>query len=288
MHVTGDRKQKSLGIVFIASQLIACSFIGEPPPGSPHELRPNGEGYRCGKSFWYPVADTISAAASATWVVRANNELETHSEDSEGGIWRASRIAGWAGIGLFSASAIYGYVVEGRCAQLRKNREIAATTGPVSTRREFPGSVLGFGFHMPEGDLAQLCMSKNAEWSKNGAVGYCRPRGESTANPEVRITFELGKPAEIRTIYVGAAATKNRDYRSLADGLRKSFGSPQVEGAPLSAACQASLSACLEAGERPKGPVWHWAAGTIELAPMWADERAVLEIRYTAEEAGGR
>lgn len=287
MGLFGDR-ERSLGIVFIASQLLGCSFIFEPAPGSPHELRPNSEGYRCGKSFWYPVADTLSAAASVTWVVRANNELETHSEDSEGDVWRASRIAGWAGLGVFGASAIYGYVVEGRCAQLRKNQELAAAPRAAPNRPDFPGSVLGFGFRMPEGDLAQLCMSKRAEWSKDGAVGYCRPKSESTANPEVRIRFELGKPAEIRTIYVGAVATKNRDYLALADGLRKSFGPPQVEGAPLSAECQASLSACLEAGARPKGPVWHWAAGSIELAPMWADERAVLEIRYTAEEAASR
>jgi len=283
----GVREQRALGVLCSVSLLLGCSFIAEPPPGSANELRPQDKGYRCGKSFWYPVADTVSAAASATWVVRANDELETHSHDSETDVWRASRIAGWVGVGLFGASAIYGYIVEGRCAQLRKNHELAVAAPPVSNRPNFPASVFGFGFQMPRGDLVQLCLSKGAEWTMDGAVGTCRAKSEASASPEIRLTFQLGTPSEIRTIFTGSAQTKNRDYQALASGLRKSYGAPQVEAAALSSACQASLAQCLESGERPKGPVWHWATGSIELTPIWADERAVLEIRYTLEEAAG-
>lgn len=189
---------------------------------------------------------------------------------------------------MFGASAIYGYVVEGRCAQLRKKQEIAkdaASAPAVPNRPNFPGSVFGYGFRMQRGDLVQLCLSKNGQWTMEGAAFVCRQKVESTATPEVRIAFQLGVPSEIRTIFSGSVQTKNRDYQALASGLRKSYGPPQVEGETLSAACQASLAQCLESGERPKGPVWHWASGTIELAPMWADERALLEIRYTLEEA---
>jgi hypothetical protein len=281
----GMRVWQRFGGLFVASQLLACSFIGEPPPGSAHELRPNADGYRCGRSFWLPVADTVSAAASATWIVRANNELEAHSQDSEGDIWRASRIAGWAGLGLFGASAIYGYIVEGRCATLRKEAEQAAAEPPASTRPGFPGSVYGFGFRMSVGDMAQLCLSKSGTWTHEGARASCKPKLESSANPEIRVTFELGVVSEIRTLYVGSAETKNRDYQALAAGLRKSYGPPQVEAAALSPECQTSLAQCLDAGVRPRGPVWHWAAGTIELSPSWQDERAVLDIRYTRADA---
>ena len=88
----------------------------------------------------------------------------------------------------------------------------------------------------------------------------------------------------IRTRCIGSAQTKNRDYQALAAGLGSSYGPPQVEAAPLPPACQASLADCLEAGVRPKGPVWHWSAGTIELVPSWASERAVLDSRYAREE----
>ena len=120
-----------------------------------------------------------------------------------------------------------------------------------------------------------------------GTTGSCKPTLESGATPELRISFELGVPTEIRTLYRGSAQTKNRDYQALAAGLRASYGPPQVEAAALSPACQASLADCLESGVRPKGPVWHWAAGTIELVPSWASERAVLDIRYTREEVRG-
>jgi hypothetical protein len=285
MDAFGFRVWNRLGTVLVASQLLACSFIAEPPPGSPHELRPSAEGYSCGRSLWYPVADTATAVASATWIVRANDELETHSQDSEGDVWRASRVIGWASLGLFGASAIYGYVVEGRCAALRKNAELKVAPPPSSGRPGFPGSVFGFGFRMPVGDMAQLCLSKGATWSKEGANASCKPKLESSANPEIRVTFELGVASEIRTLYVGGAETKNRDYQALAAGLRRSYGPPQVEASTLSAECQTSLAQCLEAGVRPTGPVWHWAAGTIELSPRWQDERAVLDIRYTREEA---
>ena len=285
MAVFGSWVWQRWGTLFGAGTLLGCSFIGEPPPGSPHELRPNGEGYRCGRSLWYPVLDTASAVASVTWIVRANNELEAHGQDSESDVWRASRIAGWAGLGLFGASAIYGYVVEARCATLRKQAEIAAAPPPVSTRPGFPGSVFGFGFRMPPGDMAQLCLSKAATWSKEGATARCMPKLESAANPEIRVSFELGAPSEIRTLYIGSAETRNRDYEALTAGLRKAYGPPQVEASALSPECQKSLAQCLEAGVRPAGPVWHWAAGTIELSPRWEFGRAVLDIRYTREEA---
>ena len=224
--VFGGGSRKSLALVLATSQLLACSFIAEPPPGSAHELRPDRDGYACGRSFLYPVADTISTGASITWIVRANDELDTHRRDSEGDRWRFARVAGWVSLGVFGASAIYGYFVEGRCARIRKERELAKTLPPAATRRAFPSSVFGFGFRRQRAELAQVCVSKDAQWSMEGTVARCRPRNESV--PEVRIAFELGVSSEIRTVFVGAAAAENRDYQSLADGLRKFYGPPDA------------------------------------------------------------
>ena len=282
----GARVRSFWGYLFVAGQLCGCSFIAEPVPGTAHELRPK-DGYRCGRSFWLPIADTASTVASVTWVVRANNELEVHENDQDTDKWSVVRVAGWTGIALFGASAIYGYVVEGRCAKLRSDAEASAAPPPPTVRPAFPGSVLGFGFSMQAGELAQLCLSKGQLWTTEGATGSCKPKLASGTTPEVRVLFELGVPSEIRTLYVGAAETKNRDYQALAAGLRANYGPPQVEPQAWPAACQTSLAACLEAGVRPKGPVWHWPAGTIELVPSWASERAVLDIRYTREEVRG-
>jgi hypothetical protein len=30
--------------------------------------------------------------------------------------------------------------------------------------------------------------------------------------------------------------------------------------------------------------VWHWPNGSIEVSPIWRDEQALIELRYTREE----
>ena len=91
MTELGLRVCNGLGYSLLASALCACSFVAEPWPGTPHELRAKA-GYRCGKSFWYPLADTASTVASVTWVVRANNELAVHPNDQDIDKWSALRI----------------------------------------------------------------------------------------------------------------------------------------------------------------------------------------------------
>ena len=269
---------KRLGFLLVVSQASACSFIFEPAPGSANELRPDGKGRRCGRSFWYPVGDASIATTAATWAAGSNDDPDTQSNRSQ-----RLRIAGWVGVGVFGASAIYGFVVEGRCALLRKGSEPKAEP-PAAARPSFPGSVFGFGFRMRAPELSQLCRSKGGQWTMEGVTGNCQMTRASTVTPGVRIRFDLGVPSEIRTRYFGAAQTSNRDYQALASGLRKLYGPPQVEASALTAECQASLAQCLESGARPTGPVWHWPGGTIELTPHWEGTRTVLDIRYAREE----
>jgi hypothetical protein len=76
----------------------------------------------------------------------------------------------------------------------------------------------------------------------------------------------------------------NEQYRVLNASLRGFYGDPQVARPNLSAACAPSLERCLAAGEHPDGPVWHWPTGNIEIAPVWRDDQALIELRYTREE----
>ena len=277
---------KLLHLGSMLTLLSACSFIAEPPPGSANELRVTREGRRCGRSIWYPLADTASTIAGVTWVVRANDDLSA-AEHGAGGntdLFRAERIAGYTVIRLFGASAIYGYVVEARCSALRHAAAPPAPP-PEPARTGFPDAVAGFAFRMSSPQAAQLCTSKGHVWTLDGATGVCETRPQSSVNPAMHVTFELGVVSEIRTVYAVPADSLNRNYSALFSALRGSYGAPQVEPAPLSAACAQSLSQCLAAGERPPGPVWHWPKGTIELHSFWKTDRAMLEIRYTREDA---
>jgi hypothetical protein len=44
----------------------------------------------------------------------------------------------------------------------------------------------------------------------------------------------------------------------------------------------------LQNEERPRGPAWHWASGSIELSPVWNDDGASLELRYLRSEPEDR
>src|SRR6188474_2616105 len=89
----------------------------------------------------------------------------------------------------------------------------------VASQPGFPGSVYGFGFRMPPGDMAQLCLSKAGTWKKGGTTASCKPKLESGVTPEIQISFELGAPSEIRTLYIGNVETRNRDYPGARRGL---------------------------------------------------------------------
>ena len=100
----------------------------------------------------------------------------------------------------------------------------------------------------------------------------------------MRIRYTLGTPSEITVVYHASPQRLNEQYRVLNTSLREMYGEPQVVSPTFSAACTGSLEQCLAAGEHPQGPVWHWPTGNIEIAPVWLDEQALIELRYTREE----
>ena len=78
----------------------------------------------------------------------------------------------------------------------------------------------------------------------------------------------------------------NKTYQDLDATFRRTYGEPQIPPGPLSVACATSLADCLKNGEKVKGPAWHWATGSLEFQPIWRDGGAVLEERFTHEDAG--
>jgi len=256
------------------------------------------------------LADTISTAASVTWIIYANRKIEENEPKAEaytnnqfGGVdyspasdgspsdvtsFKWLRAGGYVSLGLFAASAIYGWVVEGQCHALRQ--ELAANKAPKEqdvspTRQPFPASVLDYSFEFRPDQAQQHCFAQGRHWSLQGSVGVCKSERPSTERPTVQLDFELGTPSRITVSYPTPAEQLIRSSRVLEASVTKIYGPPQAQAAPLSASCTASLAGCLQDGERPAGPTWRWARGSIAISSSWKDDGAWLELHYQRAEA---
>jgi hypothetical protein len=254
--------------------------------------------------FWSPLFDTTWALGGLGWVLYADDKAKgtdsvpAHQDGfayypeqpgtpgDNGSAVQAARIWGYGSMAFFAASAIYGYVVEGSCASYRNRREQEAkgADNAEPARHGFPGSVLQFRFGMTQAEAGNACESSGRVFHVDGAGARCVNAPGSTSAPEIRIRYTLGTPSEITVIYRASRQGLNEQYRVLNASLRGFYGDPQVARPNLSAACAPSLERCLAAGEHPDGPVWHWPIGNIEIAPVWRDDQALIELRYTREE----
>lgn len=186
-------------------------------------------------------------------------------------------------IGLFGAGAIYGWVVTGKCASLRREVDERRRTPPgMGAQRSFPQYVFRFRFGMREDETKRECAAMGRTWDIDG-VAVCRAGDQTLADPGIEFGFELGALSRVKLSY-GPSEQLGSDYATLYRTIRRAYGPPQVERAALSAACEASLSHCLAAGERPAGATWSWQTGSIELNPVWRDQQALVELVYTWQE----
>ncbi len=293
----GSRARRCrLGAV-VALSASGCSFISSRVP--PSNATDHAGQHRVACSVWRPVADTLSAVAGASWV-RLATVREDASRSStttidgmgnsttvyEGGTsYQPFRIAGYTTLAVFAASAVYGYVVESMCAsRQRESVDRKSQPGPEArpARPDFPGQVDGFSFGMPTQEAERLCASKKHLWHRGDALATCQPPDASTH--EVRLAFELGKVARMAVVYLAPPQQIRSHYDQLVTSTRSTYGAPQIEGAAWPPACRDSLADCLEAGAVVKGPQWSWATGTVEVQPVWREDRAAVEVRYTHQE----
>lgn len=289
-----------------------CSFVNErfPPstPAAPAESlasEPRRRTKPCPRDgFWSPVLDTVSVAAGLTWVLYANKRAESrpyvpaHYDNNRyypeqpgeagdnGELTKAARYWGYGSMLVFGASAIYGYLVEGSCLSYRNRIEHDSTAVPSNepARAVFPGAVLQFKFSMALAEAGNACENSGRVFQVDGNAARCVNAPGSLDTSEMRLRYSLGTPSEITVIYHVPSKGLSAQYRRLSDSLGGFYGEPQIAAPSLPAACAATLEQCLAAGEHPRGPVWHWPNGSIEVVPMWRDEQALIEIRYTREE----
>ena len=281
---------------------LGCSLVSMRPPAEAGTPEARGNRERC-RDIWYPIADTVSAAIGVGWIVKAaddeakNGPATTTSEYYNGQYsevmrtsthdetYKYERAFGYSALLAFTASAIYGYVIAADCAALRKGRAagVSRPKNDQEPRRGFPGSVLDFSFAFQPAQTAQVCANKGGTWALEGNTASCKPSVESANNPDARFAFELGALSSIVITYHPTQEALNDGYGKLYTSLFSFYGPPQVKPRGISATCVASFSQCMSAGERPSGPVWHWAGGTIALSPTWKVNHAVLELIYSRE-----
>jgi hypothetical protein len=292
---------KALVGALCAMSCASCSFVSSRPPPSAPEERTAKAAAKCG-NFWYPLADTVSVLAGATWVVSANQKEEedrpstTTSADGtvtiikqgSGDTHDAERIFGYSVMGLFGASALFGYYVEIKCGELRREvnerdqRRVEQAIPPP--RPDMPGEVAGFSFGMTPELAQRACVQKNQEWQLQGSVAHCNPKSGSAPVPSVRLEFQSGTLSRIALLHEPPADQLAPTYDRFYAAFLSRYGSPQVDRAVLTSACSGALAECLKNGEKPKGAAWYWPNGSVELHLVWRDDRALLEERYSREE----
>ena len=275
---------------------LGCSFLGEQPPPDVPTHYARGEKPCKPSNIQYPIADTLSTLAGVTWVIWANQKIDDAdaaakaadpygNDNPDDTSYKVARAAGYGAIGIFAAAAIYGFVIEGQCASYRHSKAAPSSPNGGASTHGFPISVLDFAWNTDSVHAAQTCAARGQQWFLEGSVGLCQSKVPSAAHPDVKLEFELGHPARIVVLYRSAPQAMNENYQQILGGLRKTYGAPQTDAAHISTACASSLAQCLADGEHPQGPRWSWANGSIELAPVWQEDQALLELRYTRTDA---
>jgi hypothetical protein len=174
-------------------------------------------------------------------------------------------------------------------AHRESNESAAAPSNVASQREEFPHRVADYAFGMRVSDAEGVCRRAAQQWNVNGSDAQCvRTERSSKDAVEVHLRFALGALSAITVVYRSSPGVLNRDYAHLSSAFRAKYGKPQVEPARPSGSCATALAACLAEGEKVKAMVWSWARGSVELEPVWRDERAQIEVRYLQQDGGGQ
>ena len=287
-----DSLRQGLALCLLVASTSSCSFFGEHPIWAP--IAPTKEGVsKCG-DITYPLVDALSVVAGATWVYAAHRDEEAtrtvYSEPHSTSWTRFERTFGYSAMITFGAATIYGAVAEARCRAARKRfeqaRVQAVTTEPQ--RPGFPANVFALRFGTSPVEAERACLAMRRQWHLEGTLATCNAEAASSANPDARIEFRFNALATLILTFTPAASNALRDYDALESGLTQMYGKPQRGRATLSTSCAADLAQCLAQGEKPRGPTWRWAAGSIELAPTEQAGAAVIELRYSWEDPGGR
>ena len=288
----------------------ACSllFTTKAPPNAAN--LPPMASVECTSSKVAPIVDTGVAVGMGFHMVslmRSDNAAATPL------ISRGADLGISAGVALlFLGSAAYGYHVTGGCHAIKrghvnapsspgafpapgeddKRRSRRPPPEPVgsfaaaeATRLDLPKAVGGFAFSTPPAEAEKICTASDRLWEQQGVNANCRPKVEGSSAEMARLEFDLGSLAKITILHAPAESSFNKNYDTLHTKLKVRYGKPQVWRASPSGDCSTALPECMKRGETFTGSTWALPSGRVELVPVWRDQRAFIEERYTREQA---
>jgi hypothetical protein len=287
-------------VALMASICSACSFlVVRPAPRKSADGQLNSS-IDCTQNNWAPNADVMLGMGELTGAGVAF---------VEGGTPPAIIGLGAAIAAVFVGSAVYGYSNTTRCHARNRVRTNAPTSPgafPIADderargsrasdpwasliasgaqQPDVPKTVDGFTFATTIAVAEQVCTVTQRAWELEGRIAKCDAKGNDSGANRTRLEFELGSLAQIVFLYDPAQGAFNRDYDALHEKLRVRYGKPQAARAPLTGDCATALPECMQRGEMPSGSTWHLRSGRIVLQPLWRDNRAFIEERYTREE----
>jgi len=222
------------------------------------------------------------------------NNFSGMSKGTSVGMLSGAAVALGVSVGLgVAAESNYVDAVEQHNA--RFSPSLNAGTGSAArsvsnqpAREEFPQKVAGYSFRMKVNEAEAVCRRATQQWSLDGSEAQCTRTERSGKDAlDVRLRFSLGVLSGITVSYKSAPQVLSRDYAHFAKAFRDKYGKPQVEASQPPGACATALAQCLAEGEKVKAVVWSWARGSLELEPVWRDERAQIELRYLEVDASG-
>jgi len=215
---------------------------------------------------------------------------------------------------LFLGSAAYGYHVTGGCHAIKRGH-VSAPTSPgafpaadeddtrrsrrppppldpgaafaasEATRLDLPKAVGGFAFSTRPAEAEKICTASDRLWEPQGVNANCSPKGDGSRVEMARLEFDLGSLTTIAVLHAPDESSFNKKYDTLHATLKVRYGKPQVWRAVLSGDCSTALPECMKRGQTFTGSTWALPSGRVELVPVWREQRAFIEERYTREQA---
>jgi hypothetical protein len=255
----GTAAARGLSLCLLLAQAGCSALALRLPPTEPSKRKQALE--RCMKPWSYPIVDTGSVIAGTTWLLGGFRDRD-QSTDKGGSSrsWANAETAfGYSVMGLYGASAIYGYYVVAKCRDLERAEKAKAAerAASLAVRYQFPQKVLGYSFGQTTVEAQRVCESAHGAWDAAMERPVCHAATPSLKQPDVRFELSLGTVQRITLVYPASRATFDRALRDVQQTALHYYGPPQ----------------------QPPG-TWRWAGGSIQLESFNTEDRSAVELSF--------
>lgn len=198
---------------------------------------------------------------------------------------RAGRIGGFAVLGMFTASAVYGAYVTVECqsswpGSVRRAEQAERLSRPPKVG--FPGQVLQFQLGATTDAAARACSASGGTFEPGQAHSLCRSPARSLARPDARLEFHSGSLSRVILVYPTTPDTLQATLAQIEAQAVSYYGPPRSGPNAWPASCVSSGAAqCIKDGELPGRAFWSFSDGDIDLRPSLDGDMPLVELRYT-------